>query len=316
MKKISFLFLLTLLSTLTASAFDAEIDGVYYNLNTETKQATVTYMNDYYNSYSGSVTIPASVTYNGVTYSVTSIGGGAFFMCSGLTSVTIPNSVTSIGNYAFWGCTGLTEVTIPNSVTYIGEWAFSGCSGLTEVIIPNSVTSIGDFAFSYCTSLTDVYCYAKDVPMAGGYAFSYFPVSSATLHVPAASVEAYKTADPWSGFGSIVPLGDEPVTKCATPTISYADGKVTFSCETEDVEFVTKVTSSDSGDYEGSSISFSNQYTISVYAKKDGYEDSDVATKDIEVGGSTSGIKGDVNEDGTVNGTDIQEVINIIVSGE
>ena len=90
---------------------------------------------------------------------------------------------------------------------------------------------------------------------------------------------------------------------------------MTFSCETEGVEFVTKVTSSDSGDYEGTSVSFSNQYIVNVYAKKDGYKNSDVATEEITVGGSTA-KKGDVNEDGTVNGTDIQEVINIIVEGE
>ena len=88
--------------------------------------------------------------------SVTSIGGGAFSGCSGLTSVTIPNSVTSIGNYVFDGCSGLTSVTIPNSVTSIGEHAFMGCSGLTSITIPNSVTSIGEWAFRNCSGLTSV----------------------------------------------------------------------------------------------------------------------------------------------------------------
>ena len=88
--------------------------------------------------------------------SVTSIGGGAFSGCTGLTSITIPNSVTSIGGDAFSGCTGLTSVTIPNSVTSIGNYAFSGCTGLTSITIPNSVTSIGGGAFSGCTGLTSV----------------------------------------------------------------------------------------------------------------------------------------------------------------
>ena len=88
--------------------------------------------------------------------SVTSIGGGAFFGCSGLTSVIIPNSVTSIGDRAFCSCSGLTSVTIPNSVTSIGEDAFSYCSGLTSIDIPNSVTSIGDGAFFDCSGLTSV----------------------------------------------------------------------------------------------------------------------------------------------------------------
>ena len=100
--------------------------------------------------------IPSTVTYNGTTYSVTSIGSSAFSGCSGLTSVTIPNSVTSIGYEAFEYCSGLTSVTIPNSVTSIGGYAFYGCRGLTSVTIPNSVTSIGFYAFSRCSGLETI----------------------------------------------------------------------------------------------------------------------------------------------------------------
>ena len=84
------------------------------------------------------------------------IGNYAFYYCSGLTSVTIPNSVTTIGNYAFYGCSGLTSVTIPNSVTTIGSCAFHGCSGLTSMTIPNSVTEIGSWAFCYCSDLASI----------------------------------------------------------------------------------------------------------------------------------------------------------------
>ena len=87
---------------------------------------------------------------------VTSIGGRAFFCCSGLTSVTIPGSVTSIGDSAFRGCSRLTSITIPDGVTSIGGSAFFGCSGLTNVVISASVTSIGDYAFSGCSGLTSI----------------------------------------------------------------------------------------------------------------------------------------------------------------
>ncbi len=105
---------------------------------------------------SGDIVIPSSVSHEGKTYSVTSIGSVAFYGCSGLTSITIPNSVTSIGNDAFYRCSGLTSITIPNSVTSIGGEAFSGCKVLTSITIPNSVTSIGEFAFSGCSSLTSI----------------------------------------------------------------------------------------------------------------------------------------------------------------
>ncbi len=505
-----------------------------------------------------SITIPNSVT---------SIGSYAFSQCDALTSITIPNSVLSIGESAFYSCRGLTSMEIPNSVTSIGGSAFSSCSGLESVTIPNSVTSIGRNAFSYCSSLTSVTCKATSVPSTEKDLFYNVPQSSATLYVPSSALETYKATAPWSGFGSFVPIDDEPVAtgitinetnfpdenfrnwillqdygkdgvlteaeiadvkiidvsdkniqslkgieyftsltelrcggnqltsldvsnntaltmlycygnqltsldvsnntalkalsclgnqltsldisknteltvlycqsnqltsldiskntklkglycynnqltsldvsknteligmycysnqiygtamdalvaslpnivseyipgsgdadgtmrviydenegnvitttqvaaakakgwipqyfngkywlnyagseptpkeKCATPTISFVGGKIVFDCETEGVEFVSEVTCSDSGKYNSSEIPVTSTYTVSVYAKKDGYEDSDVATKEITVGGST-GIKADVNEDGNVNGTDIQEVINIIVNAE
>ena len=158
MKKIFTLFL-ALVATTALWAENFEVDGIYYNILSN-NEVEVTYRgstsSSYSNEYSGSVTIPSTVTYNGITYSVTSIGNYAFYDCTGLTSITIPNSVTSIGDYAFSGCWMLTSVTIPNSVTSIGSSAFSGCSGLTSITIPNSVTSIGDEAFKYCSGLTSI----------------------------------------------------------------------------------------------------------------------------------------------------------------
>ena len=160
MKKL-FTLLFSLVATTALWAEDFSVDGIYYNyLDGKTNEVEVTYQGKYSdlysNEYSGSVTIPSTVTYNGTTYSVTSIGVQAFLSCSSLTSITIPNSVTSIGTQAFRSCSGLTSITIPNSVTSIGTQAFRSCSGLTSITIPNSVTSIGEDAFISCSSLTSI----------------------------------------------------------------------------------------------------------------------------------------------------------------
>ena len=159
-QKLFTFFLVLVASASTIYASDTAVDGIWYDFDSSTKTASVTFRgtdpNSHYGEYSGSVTIPATVTYNGTTYSVTSIGYSAFSSCSGLTSITIPNSVTSIGRYAFSSCSGLTSITIGNSVTHIGYNAFYKCSSLTSVTIGESVTSIGENAFSECSSLTSV----------------------------------------------------------------------------------------------------------------------------------------------------------------
>ncbi len=149
-----------LLCSLSASAHDCEVDGIYYNLNETNQTASVTYKgssyNSYSNEYSGEVVIPESFSYNGMKYSVTSIGESAFKRCTSLSSITIPNSVTSIGGSAFYNCSGLSSITIPNSVTSIGGSAFNNCSGLSSITIPNSVTTIGVYTFEGCSSLSSI----------------------------------------------------------------------------------------------------------------------------------------------------------------
>ncbi len=154
--------LLSLMLMISASAFahDFEVDGIYYNRNSDGTSVSVTYKGksyqEYYDEYSGAVVIPESVTYNGTVYSVTTIGNYAFYCCSGLTSIDIPNGVTEIGNSTFSGCSRLTSIDIPNGVTTIGDLAFYCCSDLTSIDIPNSVTEIGNSTFSGCSRLTSI----------------------------------------------------------------------------------------------------------------------------------------------------------------
>ena len=436
-----FLSLAVLLS-LPMLAVKVEIDGINYELVSKVKQATVIAKSS--GKYSGEVVIPESVVYEGTTYSVTSIGefafyecsdltsvtipngmtcigGGAFYRCYALTSVTIPSSVTSIESSVFWDCYGLTTITIPNSVTSIGDFAFYNCSGLTSVTIPNNITSIeastfngcsaltsltipnsvtsigvgafegcsaltsidipdnvknigsylfsgcsslisvtipnriksiGENTFSGCTSLTsinipksvisieeyaffscssltsvtipnnvmtigksafngcsglvsltigmaiesiyneafancpellDVYSYAEKVPYAASNAFDGSYPEYVTLHVPDASVKSYKSTEPWSSFSKIVGLSagepEQPeVEKCATPVVTYAEGKLSFSCETTGAQFVTNITDTDIKKHYDAEIELSATYNIEVFATKANCENSDTVS--------------------------------------
>ena len=234
MKRINLIFLFIVIECFAGIrlyAYDAVIDGIYYNFSGQ--NATVT--NGY---YSGIIVIPESVTYQGITYSVTSIGNSAFGHCSDLTSVIIGNSVTSIGNSAFGSCSNLTSITIGSNVTSILRDAFIGCSKLekviildlkgwcehsityedyynfnsasnpfsiaghiysdenteiTNLVIPEGTTSIGSNVFSGCSGLTSV-TIPNSVTSIGSYAFYGCNLKSLTIGTGVLSIG-------WDAFG-------------------------------------------------------------------------------------------------------------------
>ena len=197
--------MLIALFTVMSMAANAEVieystdDGFKYNLDTEAKTAKLA-------KFSGSqteVVIPENVTYNDVTYSVTSLGPYCFYDCSSLTSIDIPSSVWILGYCCFYNCTSLTSIDIPSSVTILETSCFYGCSSLESItvdknnkvfdsrdncnaiivtstntmiqgckttIIPSSVTSLGYRCFGDCYSLTSI-----DIPSSvtslGDYCF-------------------------------------------------------------------------------------------------------------------------------------------------
>lgn len=239
------LLALALVSTATtALAYDFMVNGIYYNLNGD--KAIVTYIEyreyynnhsvygldryNYVNKYMNHVSIPETVTFNGVTYTVTGIGQYAFANCWSVTSVSIPNTVTSIGSYAFFSCSGLTNITIPISVTTIGNNVFENCYGLSYINIPDSVTSIGDDAFYNCYNVNSI-TIGESVSSIGYEAFytfsnlmsinclsvsppdiasnSGFDNYSAKLYVPKESVELYRTTSGWNYFTNVYGFGDD-----------------------------------------------------------------------------------------------------------
>lgn len=142
---------IALLCSTIASAHDFEVDGIFYNVIDESvKTVEVTFKGSKYDSYdseySGEIVVPETVEYHGYTYTVTAIGDYAFYECSNLTSVKLPNTILGIGNYAF--CyTSIADIVIPASVESLGDYALARIKGLSKLEIPSNVTRIGVGAF-------------------------------------------------------------------------------------------------------------------------------------------------------------------------
>lgn len=241
---------------------------------------------------------------------VETIGEGAFAKCKKLKTVDIPNSVTTMHNEAFWDCTGLETCTIGDGLEVLNQSVFLGCSSLKSVTIGSKVNNIGLWAFKECDNLSSITIKASTPPVI--YMNDSFTCySNATVYVPYGSKAAYEEAEYWNRFKEIVVKYDK---KCSTPTIIIANGKLSFDCETEDVTFKSSYDyNAGNTDAESKEIILAGTTTahVSVYATKEGYADSDVATADVEL---SVGVQGDTNQDGKVTITDAVSVVNIILN--
>ena len=170
-------------------------------------------------------------------------------------------------------------MTIPNSVTSIGERAFYRCSGLTSIYIPESVTRISQEAFYGCSRITRIDCMAATPPLVYNNTFSSRIYTKATLNVPEGCAEAYQKAYYWKEFIKIT-AGNQK--QCAAPVITYADGKLQCTCETEGAKFKYMLTDTDIKteytDMYNGSVNLSACYTIKAYAYADGYTNSEQVT--------------------------------------
>ena len=151
-KKMQLLFGLMLFFSINASAYDFEVDGIYYNFleNNSVEVTTGGNRSIPTASYKGDMTISQTVFYEDTEYNVIAIGEDAFYRCSSLTSIYLPDGITSIGNYAFNSCSSLTSITLPGSISNIGTSVFQYCSSLVSIIIPEGVTKIDESTFWTC----------------------------------------------------------------------------------------------------------------------------------------------------------------------
>lgn len=259
--------------------------------------------NAFTNSTLESINFPASLK---------SIGTSAFRGCGNLKDVTLPIGLTDILSSAFKNCTSISSIIIPNGVTVITPEVFYGCSGLTSASIPSSISSVQSKAFANCINLKNFYCYAENLPNTASDAFDESFIEYSTLYVPDISAVNYQTTSPWSNFGTIVTIegGNEPeIKKCEKPKIFFFNGKVQFECETENVEFISRINvDSFSNEQTGNEVNIKIPFTVSVFARRDGYLDSDTATVTINIASL-----GDLNGDGQVTIADVTSLVNVLL---
>jgi hypothetical protein len=282
------------------------------------------------------------------------IGSQAFYNCNKLTDIDIPQSVTELGDDAFRHCTSLEDVTfgegstllslqasifqdcsaltdilLPASLTAIGNDAFNGCEKLTSIIIPEEVSSIGLRAFKGCTKLEAITVKGTVMPDADTSTFdeSHKSATGATLTI-LPSIDINSLEEPWE-FENIS-QGENPVNQCASPTISYDKGVLTYACTTPNATVTSIITVADAKKSTGS-VTLDKVYTITATARATGYSKSQPTTATItwrngkpEFSDNITVVNyddpvlkvGDVNEDGEVDTQDAIRVVKIYLGKE
>ena len=269
---------------------------------------------------------PLDTVYIGrnINYSTSSnYGYSPFYRNTSLRAVKITDKETEISANEFYGCTNLQRVIIGDGVTTIGNWAFSGCQSLKFFAFGSQVANIGKEAFSDCSAVIEISSKAQAAPVCGSQALDDINKWDCKLYVPDGCMAIYEAADQWKDFffkevgegtagqESGSHSGDDK--KCETPTITVDGNNIKFDCKTSGVIFHYTLSSSEAkSDITNSGIEVKNKYTITVYASKDGYIDSDAVQKDIQI--AAAGKLGDLNNDGKVDVADHVKLSDIIMN--
>lgn len=241
--------------------------------------------------------------------SITNVGGSCFVRCTSLKNITLSNSLVELGHSCFAECTSLSAISLPSTITTLEECCFQKCSALKTITLPSSITFIGDWCFKDCVNLFKVTCQWESLSnlTLGLCSFNYnyenlhFSniYSDAELYVPNGTIELYKATYPWSNFKYIYEKGgtNTPTEQCATPTIGYADGKLTFSSTTEGAQYhyvITATDATENGFSEDGDIAIAATYAIRAYATADGYSQSDYG------GATLCFVGGNIESDGII----------------
>ena len=268
-------------SAINSLPYDFYVNGIYYK-KTSNNTVAVTYKDSNYNSYSGTVNIPANITVGGTTYKVTKIGDNAFWQSTDLTAVTMPSTVTEIGSYAFC-LAGLKSVVVGSGVKTIGNLAFDACTSLKSVTLPEGLTTISAQAFMYCTALTSVVI-PNSVTEIGTYAFN--------------QCNALKTLTLGSGLQK---LGNYAISQCEALTTITSLAKV-------------PPTMASSNCFSTSTYNNANLYVPKT--SLNAYKSADWWRMFIHITGADIGADpSDVNGDGEVNISDVNALIDAILKG-